>query len=289
MKYDPLKSSLLLFFFGFLLNSSLNAGEFHNWVDLNKYYKKNNFIPEILTQENIGHLPIISELPDDFSEIQDVPTKKKLFYLVTLPLIYNTNTSIMQERRMVINIEKKFARKELNKNETDEIIRLSKKYKLDYSEINTKLFRKLKQRINIIPVSLALGQAIIESGWGQSRFATEGNALYGQWTTSEDKGIIPQDRDEDKTHAVLKFKNLSESVEAYMFNINTHQAYYNFRVIRRIDERIKYTDPISMKVKYLAAYAEIGDKYVDKLELIIASNNLQELSLIHISEPTRPY
>ena len=276
MKYDPLKSSLLLFFFGFLLNSSLNAGEFHNWVDLNKYYKKNNFIPEILTQENIGHLPIISELPDDFSEIQDVPTKKKLFYLVTLPLIYNTNTSIMQERRMVINIEKKFARKELNKNETDEIIRLSKKYKLDYSEINTKLFRKLKQRINIIPVSLALGQAIIESGWGQSRFATEGNALYGQWTTSEDKGIIPQDRDEDKTHAVLKFKNLSESVEAYMININTHQAYYNFRVIRRIDERIKYTDPISMKVKYLAAYAEIGDKYVDKLELIIASNNLQE-------------
>ena len=276
MKYDPLKSSLLVFFFGFLLNSSLNAGEFHNWVDLNKYYKKNNFIPEILTQENIGHLPIISELPDDFSEIQDVPTKKKLFYLVTLPLIYNTNTSIMQERRMVINIEKKFARKDLNKNETDEIIRLSKKYKLDYSEINTKLFRKLKQRINIIPVSLALGQAIIESGWGQSRFATEGNALYGQWTTSEDKGIIPQDRDEDKTHAVLKFKNLSESVEAYMFNINTHQAYYNFRVIRRIDERIKYTDPISMKVKYLAAYAEIGDKYVDKLELIIASNNLQE-------------
>ena len=276
MKYDPLKSSLLLFFFGFLLNSSLNAGEFHNWVDLNKYYKKNNFIPEILTQENIGHLPIISELPDDFSEIQDVPTKKKLFYLITLPLIYNANASIMQERRMVINIEKKFARKELNKNETDEIIKLSKKYKLDYSEINTKLFRKLKQRINIIPVSLALGQAIIESGWGQSRFATEGNALYGQWTTSEDKGIIPQDRDEDKTHAVLKFKNLSESVEAYMFNINTHQAYYNFRVIRRIDERIKYTDPISMKVKYLAAYAEIGDKYVDKLELIIASNNLQE-------------
>ena len=276
MKYDPLKSSLLIFFFGFFLNSSLNAGEFHNWVDLNKYYKKNNFIPEILTQENIGHLPIISELPDDFSEIQDVPTKKKLFYLVTLPLIYNTNTSIMQERRMVINIEKKFARKELNKNETEEIVRLSKKYKLDYSEINTKLFRKLKQRINIIPVSLALGQAIIESGWGQSRFATEGNALYGQWTTSEDKGIIPKDRDEDKTHAVLKFKNLSESVEAYMFNINTHQAYYNFRVIRRIDERIKYTDPISMKVKYLAAYAEIGDKYVDKLELIIASNNLQE-------------
>ena len=275
MKYDQLKSKFLIFFFGFFISSSISAQGFDSWVDLNEYYKKNNFNPENLTEKNINHLPIISKLPEDFSEIQDVPTKKKLFYLITLPLIYNTNVSIMKERRMAINIEKKFARKELNKNETNEVIRLSKKYKLDYSEINMKLFRKLKQRINVIPVSLALGQAIIESGWGQSRFATEGNAIYGQWTTSEDKGIIPQDRDEDKTHAVLKFNNLSESVEAYMYNINTHLAYYNFRVVRAIDEKVKYTDPISMKVKYLAAYAEIGEKYVNQLELIIASNKLQ--------------
>ena len=283
MKYDPLKPSFFIFFFGFFINSFLNAGEFDSWVDLNKYYKKNNFMPESLTEKNIDHLPIISELPNDFSDIQDVPTKKKLFYLVTLPIIYKTNILIMQERRMVVNIEKKFARKELNENETNEVIRLSKKYKLDYSEINKKLFKKLKQRINIIPISLALGQAIIESGWGQSRFASEGNALYGQWTTREDRGIIPQDRDEDKTHAVLKFNNLSESVEAYMFNINTHPAYYNFRVVRHIDERLKYTDPISMKVKYLAAYAEIGDKYVDQLELIIASNKLQDFDRFKIN------
>ncbi|MDC3173203.1 glucosaminidase domain-containing protein [Alphaproteobacteria bacterium] len=278
-----MKPSFFIFFFGFFINSFLNAGEFNSWVDLNKYYKKNNFMPESLTEKNIDHLPIISELPQDFSDIQDVPTKKKLFYLVTLPIIYKTNILIMQERRMVVNIEKKFARKELNENETNEVIRLSKKYKLDYSEINKKLFKKLKQRINIIPISLALGQAIIESGWGQSRFASEGNALYGQWTTREDRGIIPQDRDEDKTHAVLKFNNLSESVEAYMFNINTHPAYYNFRVVRHIDERLKYTDPISMKVKYLAAYAEIGDKYVDQLELIIASNKLQDFDRIKIN------
>ena len=283
MKYDPLKPSFFIFFFGFFINSFLNAGEFDSWVDLNKYYKKNNFMPESLTEKNIDHLPIISELPKDFSDIQDVPTKKKLFYLVTLPIIYKTNILIMQERRMVVNIEKKFARKELNENETNEVIRLSKKYKLDYNEINKKLFKKLKQRINIIPISLALGQAIIESGWGQSRFASEGNALYGQWTTREDRGIIPQDRDEDKTHAVLKFNNLSESVEAYMFNINTHPAYYNFRVVRHIDERLKYTDHISMKVKYLAAYAEIGDKYVDQLELIIASNKLQDFDRFKIN------
>ena len=116
-------------------------------------------------------------------------------------------------------------------------------------------FKKLKQRINIIPISLALGQAIIESGWGQSRFALEGNALYGQWTTNEQRGIIPEARDEDKNHAVLKFDSLQKSVQAYMHNINTHPAYYSFRVVRRIAERVQYTDPISAKVKFLAAYA----------------------------------
>ena len=177
---------------------------------------------------------------------------------------------------MIINIEKKFSRTDLNENETNEVIRLSKKYKLDYSKINLKLFKQLKQRINIIPISLALGQAIIESGWGQSRFALEGNALYGQWTTNEQRGIIPEERDADKKHAVLKFDNLEKSVQAYMHNINTHGAYYSFRVVRRIAERVQYTDPISAKVKFLAAYAEIGDKYVDKLELIIESNKLRD-------------
>ena len=111
MKYDPLKPSFFIFFFGFFINSFLNAGEFDSWVDLNKYYKKNNFMPESLTEKNIDHLPIISELPKDFSDIQDVPTKKKLFYLVTLPIIYKTNILIMQERRMIVNIEKSLLEK----------------------------------------------------------------------------------------------------------------------------------------------------------------------------------
>ncbi len=108
--------------------------------------------------------------------------------MVTLPIIYESNALILEDRKMIINIEKKFKRTELNTNEQNEVIRLSKKYKLDYSKINLTLFKKLKQRINIIPISLALGQAIIESGWGQSRFALEGNALYGQWTTNEQRG-----------------------------------------------------------------------------------------------------
>jgi Bax protein len=272
-----LKPKFFIFFLGFFLSPFfLSAQGFESWKQLEIYFKKNNFDPFTITEQELDYLPILSSLPSDFDQLQDVKLKKKLFYLITLPIIHESNRLILEDREMVINIEKKFLRADLNENEVNETVRLAVKYKLDYSTIDLKLFRDLKQRINIIPVSLALAQAIVESGWGQSRFALEGNALYGQWTTNEQKGIIPEDRDEDKTHAVRKFENLKQSVQAYMHNINTHRAYYSFRVVRRIAERVQYTDPISAKVKFLAAYAEIGQEYVDKLELIIESNKLRK-------------
>ena len=277
MKFAPLKPKFYIFFLGFFLSPFfLSAQGFESWKQLEIYFKKNNFDPFTITEQELDYLPILSSLPSDFDQLQDVKLKKKLFYLITLPIIHESNRLILEDREMVINIEKKFLRADLNENEVNETVRLAVKYKLDYSTIDLKLYRDLKQRINIIPVSLALAQAIVESGWGQSRFALKGNALYGQWTTNEQKGIIPEDRDEDKTHAVRKFENLKQSVQAYMHNINTHRAYYSFRVVRRIAERVQYTDPISAKVKFLAAYAEIGQEYVDKLELIIESNKLRE-------------
>lgn len=271
-----MKHSLFTFFLGLILSPLAFAQGYDSWKDLDIFYKENNFFSETITTQEISNLPILEELPRDFNELTDVKVKKDLFYLITLPIIHESNSLILEDRQMILNIEKKFKRTDLNDNEKNEVIRLSKKYKLDYSTIDLGLFKKLKTRINIIPISLALGQAIIESGWGQSRFALEGNALYGQWTTNEQRGIIPEDRDQDKKHAVLKFDNLQSSVQAYMYNINTHGAYYSFRIVRRIAERVQYTDPISAKVKFLAAYAEIGDKYVDKLELIIESNKLRD-------------
>ena len=277
MKFAPLKPKFFIFFLGLFLSPFfLSAQGFESWKQLEIYFKKNNFDPFTITEQELNYLPILSSLPSDFDQLQDVKLKKKLFYLIALPIIHESNRLILDDREMVINIEKKFLRADLNENEVNETVRIAVKYKLDYSTIDLKLFRDLKQRINIIPVSLALAQAIVESGWGQSRFALEGNALYGQWTTNEQKGIVPEDRDEDKTHAVRKFENLQQSVQAYMHNINTHRAYYSFRVVRRIAERVQYTDPISAKVKFLAAYAEIGQEYVDKLELIIESNKLRE-------------
>ena len=126
-----------------------------------------------------------------------------------------------------------------------------------------------------VPVSLALAQAAKETGWGTSRFAQEGNALFGQWTWSGE-GLKPKDADKDQGHKVMKFNVLQASVRAYQRNINTHSSYLKFR-----EERAKLRDQDlkldSLKLaEYLDQYAETGNKYVEVLKKIILQNNLKD-------------
>ncbi|MDA1283938.1 MAG: glucosaminidase domain-containing protein [Proteobacteria bacterium] len=248
-----------------------------SWKEIDRYYKKNKINIFNLQESQIEKFKIYESFPADFINLEDLAKKKEIFFLIAYPLIHKTNENIKMERRQITDIEKKFKNKTINKKDIQELEVLVNKYKLDIGPIDRITFKKLFQRINIIPVSLALGQAIIESGWGQSRFAIEGNALYGQWTYDQQQGLIPEKRDEDKTHAVKKFKELEDSVISYMFNINTHPAYYDFRVVRRLTSALHLTSTaVNYKIQYLAAYAEIGQKYVDQLDLILETNNLKK-------------
>ena len=145
-----------------------------------------------------------------------------------------------------------------------------KEYKIDDQDLS-----KLKIRMDIIPVSIALAQAANESGWGTSRFALEGNALFGQWTWSK-KGISPKNKDPDSSHKILQFQILKASVKAYKNNLNTHNAYQEFREVRAQlrQENKKVTGPAL--TKYLKNYAAIGEKYVSILEDIIEKNSLSD-------------
>ena len=129
--------------------------------------------------------------------------------------------------------------------------------------------------MDIIPVSVALAQAANESGWGTSRFALEGNALFGQWTWSK-KGISPKNQDPDKTHKILQFQILKASVRAYKNNLNTHNAYKEFREARA-QLRQNEEEIMGLKLtKHLSAYASIGQKYVEILNDIIERNSLSD-------------
>jgi len=145
-----------------------------------------------------------------------------------------------------------------------------KEYKIDDSDL-----AELKTRMDIIPVSLAIAQAAIESGWGTSRFALEGNALFGQWTWGK-KGIEPKQKDSNKKFKILNFQILRASVRAYKNNLNTNNGYKEFRearaLLRQNDEKIS-----GLKLaKYLFRYAATGKEYTASLEKSIKINSLDD-------------
>ena len=124
-------------------------------------------------------------------------------------------------------------------------------------------------------MSLALAQAAKETGWGTSRFAQEGNALFGQWTWSGE-GLKPKESDKNQGHKVMKFNVLQASVRAYQRNLNTHSSYEDFRIARaELRDKDKALDSIILS-KHLDKYAETGDHYVEVIQKIIEQNNLKD-------------
>ena len=210
----------------------------------------------------------LSLLPEEMKMIENPAKKKNLFIKIILPLIIDENNRIKLDRRKLFSILNK------NKNSKNEKKWINLKFK-QYGVVNKDL-STLKIRMDIVPVSLAIAQAAKETGWGTSRFALEGNALFGQWTWSGE-GIKPAGADNDATHKVMKFKILKSSVRAYQRNLNTHSSYKEFRLARAElrDNKMKLDSLILSN--YLDKYAETGKEYVKILKQIIKQNNLTEL------------
>jgi len=219
----------------------------------------------------------LMKLPKDLKTLGDTKMKRELFIKIVLPLILDENQKIMDDRKKLFKILAK------NFNTVGEKVWLKRRFR-EY-KIEDQDLSKLKIRMDIIPVSIALAQAANESGWGTSRFALEGNALFGQWTWSKE-GISPANKDPDKTHKILQFQILKASVRAYKNNINTHSAYKEFREVRaqlrQDDKQIVGLD----LTKYLKNYAAIGEKYVSILENIIERNSLTDFDKANLL-PTR--
>ncbi len=206
-------------------------------------------------------------LPQEIKMIENVKKRKEFFIQIVLPLIIEENNNIKLDRRTLFKIINK------NNNTNSEKQWLDKKYK-QYG-VKSKDLSTLKIRMDIIPTSLAIAQAAKETGWGTSRFAQEGNALFGQWTWSGE-GLKPKDAKEGEGHKVMKFNILQASVRAYQRNLNTHSTYKGFRKARaELRDSNKSLDSIELS-KYLNKYAETGNQYVEVLQKIIKQNNLQD-------------
>ena len=209
----------------------------------------------------------LTKLPKDLNSLGNTKKKRELFIQIILPLILDENDKIKEDRKKLFKILGK------SFNTVGERVWLKRRFK-EY-KIEDQDLSKLKMRMDIIPVSIAIAQAANESGWGTSRFALEGNALFGQWTWSK-KGISPKNQDPNETHRVLQFQILKASVRAYKNNLNTHNAYREFREVRaQLREEKKPINGLLL-TQYLKNYASIGEKYVAILNDIIERNSLTD-------------
>ena len=215
----------------------------------------------------------LTRLPKELKNIESPKKKKELFIKIVLPLIIEENIKIRFDRKKLFEI--------LNKNNTTLRDKSWLDLKFKQYGIKNKDLSKLKIRMDEIPVSLAIAQAAKETGWGSSRFAQEGNALFGQWTWSGD-GIKPLESEKDKKHKVAKFKILKASVRAYQRNLNTHSSYREFRIERAIQrDNSGKLDSLKL-VNFLEKYAETGKKYTEVLKKIIIQNNLNDFDDVEI-------
>ena len=206
-------------------------------------------------------------LPAEIKMIENVKKRKEFFIQIILPLILEENKNISLDRKRLFNIINK------SNNSVAEKNWLNKKYR-QYG-IPSRDLSILKRRMDIVPVSLAIAQAAKETGWGTSRFAQQGNALFGQWTWSGE-GLKPKEAEKNEGHKVMRFNVLQASVRAYQRNINTHSSYIDFRLARaKLRDSGDALDSLILS-GYLDKYAETGNEYVKVLQKIIKQNNLKD-------------
>ena len=207
--------------------------------------------------------PIYFETLPDLSSLS-ADQRKKRFVAVMLPLILRSNQELKDRREQVMRL---IEARDLEKlQQWAQLYRIKNQPK-DIDQLGAALL----ERVNTVPVSIALGQAAIESGWGTSRFALQGNALFGQWAWSKNAGIRPIEASNSKA-VVRSFANLFDSVRAYMHNLNTHYSYQDFR-----DVRIRPDANNSDLIDTLINYSEERGLYVDKLKSIINANEFDQL------------
>lgn len=217
--------------------------------------------PHMAEPQKTAPQKTVTELPDDMDKLS-VAEKKQKFFDIVVPIAEKENALILKDRTKLLSIIKKGS---ASSDEKTWLSAMMKKYKTD-------TISELVDRIDVIPTSLVVAQAAIESGWGTSRFAQEGNSLFGQRDYSGG-GIKPTGA---SGFTVAKFGSIGDSVKSYMNNLNTHNAYKGLREARKkMRDTGSDIDSLSI-IPSLSKYSERGGSYIRDLSSIIKSNNLQK-------------
>lgn len=226
---------------------------------------------------------VIKRLPGDFPAITQTEQRKSLFLRLLLPIVLLENRRIREQRTLAQWLLNNGLMSEGTRAEGSPehvwLTSLARRLQVKGSLRDPSVQALLLRRLDEIPPALALAQGAMESGWGTSRFALEGNSLFGQWTYQASAGLEPNNRAPDATHLVASFPDLRASVRAYMRNLNSSRAYREFREAREaMREAGQELSPTKL-AGHLQRYSGRGMEYVEELRVIINSSTLAALPI----------
>lgn len=207
----------------------------------------------------------------DFTTMPAGDARKSAFVDFLVPIIEAQNAWRQQDRRRLEALQPDA----LSSEEIAWLQELAGRYELDPEQSRSELIARLLTHVDAIPPSLALAQAAKESGWGTSRFATEGNNFFGERCWEAGCGIVPDERSDAGSFEVRRFESVEASVSSYMRNINTHPDYAPLRESRaRMRSR---NEPLSGTelAELLGPYSERRESYTQDIRTMIEQNELE--------------
>jgi Bax protein len=207
-----------------------------------------------------------------FNEIKNITQKKQAFFNYLMPLAQKANELVLKSRQKLLVLKKK---KKLNAQDKLWLKELSQRFQLTKQQELNPIY-SLLTKVDAVPISLLLAQAANESAWGSSRFARQGNNLFGQWCYQANCGIVPQQRTKGKVHEVKKFKSTFDSIKSYIHNLNTHPSYAELRKIRATLRRSNKNVSGLVLTQGLMHYSERGVHYVNDIKNMIKANQLED-------------
>lgn len=212
----------------------------------------------------------------DFSQYEDIDARKEAFFGYFLPLVEMRNSEILKLRADLLRLRENIDN--LSGRQQRQVVQLAEDYEIEAFDVTEPGdWDTLLRRVDVVPPSLALAQAANESGWGLSRFAQEGNNYFGHWCYVEGCGLIPDSRPAGARHEVAAFDSPAQSVQRYIRNLNSHDAYRDLRLkrseLRENDELITGLE----LAEGLTQYSQRGQAYIRELQAMIRFNELDVL------------
>lgn len=226
----------------------------------------------------------VHNFPADLSTVPNVKQKKHLFFLSLLPMVLTQNEKVLQQREQLKQLLAQYDKEQtLSTRNKDWIKRLMKEYRFSHDPLNNSEHRKqLLSRVDMIPTALVLAQAANESAYGTSRFAQQANNIFGEWTFTPGTGIVPKGRPAGETYEVKKFSSLSDSIQSYINNLNTHNAYSGLRASRETMRSKQQPLQGFYLAEGLLSYSTRRDAYVTEIQTMINYNQLSQLAQLEL-------